>query len=58
MEGKYNPTFAANKPMLLLHNHPGAKMIMFYKSSHAIFADEPSKFFDSLRRFVHEIKYK
>jgi proline iminopeptidase len=35
-------------------NHPHAQVEMFEKSGHKIFADEPGKLFDLLRKFLHK----
>ena len=52
MEGVWDLTWNTDKPGVLQQNHPGAKLVMFQKSSHNPFEDEPEVFFAELKDFV------
>ncbi len=56
VEAKWDLTWRANKPDRLLKNHPAAELVMFKKSGHSPFADEPEKFFTMLRNFFRRLK--
>ncbi|MFC1843072.1 alpha/beta fold hydrolase [Candidatus Dependentiae bacterium] len=43
---------------IMRKNHPHARLEMFEKSGHAIFADEPKKFFDLAKMFVKQSSKK
>ncbi|MBI4677693.1 MAG: alpha/beta fold hydrolase [Elusimicrobia bacterium] len=55
MEGRWDLTWNTDKPRILLNNHPGARLVMFKKSSHEPFADEPGKFFSELKAFLEKL---
>jgi proline iminopeptidase len=55
IEGKWDLTWAAEKPKIFHKNHPNAKMIMFEKASHGIYDEEPEKFFDVLKDFIQNL---
>ena len=52
MEGKWDLTWSADKPKKLHACFPGSKLVVFERSSHLPFADEPEKFFAVLKDFV------
>jgi hypothetical protein len=52
MESKWDLTWTTDKPEVLHENHPGSQMIVFEKSGHSPFSDEPDEFFPALRNFV------
>ncbi len=52
MEGTWDLTWNVDKPGILHKNHPGAKLVMFQKSSHNPFEDEPEIFFTELKDFI------
>jgi proline iminopeptidase len=52
LEGKYDLTWGADKAEKLHACHPGAKLVMFDRSGHGPFMDEPEEFFSVLREFV------
>ncbi len=56
MEGKWDLTWNTDKPEILLKNHPGAKMVMFERSSHHIYSEEPDKFFQVLKEFIRNLQ--
>jgi len=59
MEGTWDLTWNIDKPGILHENHPGAKLVMFQKSSHNPFEDEPEKFFTELKDFIgHLLRIK
>lgn len=56
IEGKFDLTWNPDKkPAILRSIHPHAKLIMFDRSAHSPFADEPEKFFDLLRTFIVDV---
>ncbi|MCX5784276.1 MAG: alpha/beta hydrolase [Elusimicrobia bacterium] len=52
VESENDLTWDEKKPEILKANHPGAEMVVFEKSAHSPFADEPEKFFKVLRDFT------
>jgi proline iminopeptidase len=52
MEGKWDLTWSADKPKKLHACFPGSKLVIFERSSHLPFEDEPEKFFTVLKDFV------
>ena len=52
MESAHDLTWGADKPEKIHRNHPGSPMVMFEKSGHSPFRDEPEKFFSALSGFV------
>lgn len=47
-----------NRAEVMRSNHPHARVEMFEKSGHMIFADEPEKFFSLLRNFLWKLSKK
>lgn len=56
MESKRDLTWAGDKPVKFHRNHPGSQLVMFEKSAHSPFADEPDKFFKALRSFTENVR--
>jgi hypothetical protein len=55
MEGKWDLTWNTDKPGILSKNHPNARLIMFERSAHSPFEDEPERFFSELRSFIRQL---
>ncbi len=55
MEGVWDLTWNTDKPEILHENHPGSRLVMFERSSHSPFADEPEKFFFELKSFIRSL---
>jgi proline iminopeptidase len=55
MEGKWDLTWGEEKPRAFAENHPGSKLILFERSSHNPFEDEPEKFFRELEIFLKDL---
>jgi len=58
MEGSYDLTWGADKPGKLAACFPGSRLVMFERAAHAPFADEPEKFFATLREFMQALPAK
>lgn len=56
MESKNDLTWPDVKPQLFLANHPNAKMVVFEKSGHSPFMDEPENFMQELNGFMDYVK--
>ncbi|MCX6375601.1 MAG: alpha/beta fold hydrolase, partial [Armatimonadetes bacterium] len=56
MESKRDLTWAGDKPVKFHRNHPGSQLVMFEKSAHSPFADEPDKFFKALLSFTENVR--
>jgi len=56
IEGKWDLTWNTDKPKVLQGNHPRAKLVMFERSAHSPFEDEPDKFFQVLGDFVRGLR--
>lgn len=56
MESLWDMTWDESKAMDLNKNHPEAKMLVFSKSAHSPFEDEPELFFNNLEKFITGIK--
>ena len=52
MEAKWDLTWNTDKPEVFHQEHPHAELLIFERSGHSMFADEPDRFFAELRRFV------
>jgi tetratricopeptide (TPR) repeat protein len=52
LDGTWDLTWNTDKSEKMHGCFPGSKLVMFKKSSHAPFADEPEEFFKVLREFV------
>ena len=55
IEGTWDLTWNTDKPEILYKNHPGSKLVMFEKSGHNPFEDEPDKFFPLLKEFIENL---
>lgn len=53
-EAKWDLSWDTDKAELIRKNHPKAQFEYFTKSGHAIFADEPEKFFSILKDFLEK----
>lgn len=56
MEALWDLTWVEAKPILLHRNHPHARMVIFSRSAHSPFADEPEPFFTSLKHFIDDLE--
>ena len=52
LEGAWDLTWNESKPVVFQKNHPQSKMVVFSRSGHSPFCDEPEAFFGALRQFV------
>jgi proline iminopeptidase len=56
LEGKWDLLWwNPDRAEIMRRNHPNAQVVVFDKSGHTIFADEPDKFFGLLRNFLEKI---
>lgn len=55
LEGKWDLTWGEQKANILRRNHPNARMVVFEKSGHSIYHEEPDRFFDVLRSFIRNL---
>ena len=56
VEGKYDFLWGdMDRVEIMRKNHPNAEIVVFEKSGHNIFADEPDKFFAVLKRFLEKL---
>ena len=55
LEGKWDLTWSEEKPQKLQACFPGSRLVLFERSSHDPFADEPVKFFAALKSFVEDL---
>ena len=53
-EAKWDLTWDTDKAEFMRKAHPNAQFELFEKSGHAIFADEPDKFFAIVRKFLEK----
>jgi len=56
MVGKWDLTWSADKPAKMQAALPKAQLVVFDKSSHSPFADEPDLFFAELKKFILQLK--
>jgi len=56
MEGRWDMTWNEHKAKILKDNHSGARLVMFEKSAHNPFSDEPEKFFRELKKFMKSLR--
>ncbi len=54
MEAKWDLTWDTDKAAFMRKSHPHAQFDLFEKSGHAIFTDEPKKFFAVLSKFLEK----
>lgn len=52
VESEWDLTWNIDKPQKIHGNHPGSEMVVFQRSGHSPFADEPERFFNLLEEFV------
>lgn len=52
MEGKWDLTWPEDKPEALHSCFPGSSLVVFDSAGHSPFADEPEKFFATLKEFI------
>lgn len=55
LEGKWDLTWNTDKPGILSRNHPGSQLVMFENAGHAIYDEEPDRFFGVLRDFLQAL---
>jgi len=55
VEGRWDLTWNTDKPERLSKTVPRARLVMFEKSGHSVFADEPEQFFGLLREFIRAL---
>lgn len=55
MEGKWDLTWSADKPRKMQVALPKSKLVVFEKSSHSPFSDEPELFFAELKKFIEQL---
>lgn len=55
LEGTWDLTWNTDKPEILYKNHPGSHLLMFERSGHSPFEDEPERFFSELEFFVENL---
>nr|WP_321356298.1 alpha/beta hydrolase [uncultured Draconibacterium sp.] len=55
-EGEYDLTWNAEKKEIIRKNHPNAEFVLFEKSGHNIYYDEPDLFFSTLKNFVKHLQ--
>ncbi len=56
MEGKYDVVWRDDRIANMGKLHPKAKMVVFEKSGHNIFADEPVRFVNEIKTWMEQIK--
>jgi proline iminopeptidase len=55
LEGKWDLTWGEEKPAILAGNHPRARMMTVDDAGHAIFSENPDRFFAELEEFVRNL---
>ncbi|MDR2065829.1 MAG: alpha/beta fold hydrolase [Prevotellaceae bacterium] len=55
-EGKWDLTWSAEKSAVFKENHPCAQFVLFEKSGHNTYSEEPDLFFSTLKNFVDSLK--
>jgi len=55
-EGRWDLTWNTDKPAKIQGCFPGSRLILFERSAHAPFEDEPDAFFDSLKEFLERLR--
>lgn len=56
MEGKWDLTWGEEKAKNFHAHHPRAELMVFERSAHGPFEDEPDEFFASLRKFMKNLR--
>lgn len=55
LEGKWDLTWGQQKADIFKKNHPNAQMVIFEKSGHSIYDEEPGRFFRILKSFIQNL---
>ena len=55
IEGRWDLSASLDKPALFHQNHPRAQLLMFDRSGHTPFTDEPDRFIQVLRGFLKNL---
>jgi proline iminopeptidase len=55
IEGKWDLTWNTDKPEKFHNQHPNSKLVVFEKSSHSPYEDEPEKFFLLIKSFTSNL---
>lgn len=55
LEARWDLTWNTDKPRKLQAMHPRSKLVIFERSGHSPFADEPEQFFQALHQFVRDL---
>jgi proline iminopeptidase len=55
LEGEWDLTWGEEKPAILANNHPRARVITIDDAGHAIFNENPDRFFRELEKFVRNL---
>ncbi len=56
LEGEWDLTWGEEKRRALAANQPNGEMVVFEKSGHSIYNEEPDAFFSILRRFMERLE--
>ena len=55
IEGKWDLTWNTDKPRKIHENHPGSELVIFERSGHSPFEDEPERFFRVIKDFIQHL---
>jgi proline-specific peptidase len=55
MEGRWDLTWGEEKPAILAGNHPRARVVTIDNAGHAIFNENPERFFEELETFCRNL---
>ena len=55
LEGRWDLTWGEEKPALLAGNHPHARVVTIDDAAHAVFSENPERFFGELEQFVRNL---
>ncbi len=55
LEGRWDLTWGEEKPAILAGNHPRARVVTIADAGHAIFNENPERFFSELENFVRNL---
>jgi proline iminopeptidase len=55
LEGRWDLTWNTDKPEILARNHPGAKLVMFENTGHALHEEDPEACFLVVEKFVRSL---
>jgi proline iminopeptidase len=56
MEGRWDLTWGEEKPAILTGNHPRARLVTIDSAGHAIFNENPERFFEELETFCRNLE--